>query len=299
MNFRKKLPSLTALVALEATIRHRSVTVAAKELGVTQAAVSRLIALLENDFGGPLFNRGHRTIVPTPACLIFGATLADSFSDIADAVEALRGNRSDVVTIGATIAFSSLWLLPKLAEFRSKHPGVQIRVISQDSKFTMDTGEVDVVFHYGSSTPSGTTAIASTGDRIFPVCSPEYEATHSLSSFPSGTFDLIETDFSSRSWIRWPDWFAMTGRRSEATEPALRFSHYTETISAAKAGQGVALGWDTLIRSCIEDGTLVKAGNIEFDAEGRHMILVPAHAKRAPVIDLVSGWLTQAIQQPV
>jgi LysR family glycine cleavage system transcriptional activator len=207
MNFRKKLPSLTALVALEATIRHRSVTAAAKELGVTQAAVSRLVALLEEDFGRPLFNRGHRAIEPTPACLIFGATLADGFSDIADGVEALRGNKSDVVTIGATIAFSSLWLLPKLAEFRSKHSGVQIRVISQEGKFAMDTGEVDMVFHYGLSSPSGTTAIASSGDRIFPVCAPEYKAKHSISSFPSGSYDLIETDFSSRSWVRWADWF--------------------------------------------------------------------------------------------
>lgn len=298
MNFRKKLPSLTALVALEATIRHRSVTAAAKELGVTQAAVSRLIALIEEDFGRPLFNRGHRTIEPTPECLIFGSTLANSFSEMADAVEALRGNTSDVVTLGATIAFSSLWLLPKLAELRRTHPGVQIRVISQDGKFAMDGGEVDIAFHYGSAIPSGTTAVASTGDRIFPVCSPEYRAANDLTSFPSGTFDLIETDFSNRSWVRWSDWFSMTGRKSEGIEPGLRFSHYTETISAAKAGQGIALGWDTLIRSFIEDGTLVKVGDIEFDAEGRHMILVPARAKRAPMIDLVSGWLTQALQQP-
>ena len=194
--------------------------------------------------------------------------------------------------------FSSFWLLPKLAEFRRRHPGLQIRIISQDAKFNMDAGEVNIAFHYGVSSPPGTTAIASTGDRIFPVCSPDYKANHDLEQFPSGSYDLIETDVSSRSWVRWADWFAMTGRRSEIAKPALRFSHYTETISAARAGQGVALGWDTLIRSFLEDGTLVKAGDIEFDAEGLHMILVPASARRSPVIDIVSSWLTQALQQP-
>src|SRR4051812_28404497 len=103
VNFRKKLPSLTALVALEATIRHRSVTAAAKELGVTQAAVSRQIAVLEEEFGKPLFSRGHRTIEPTSSCSILGSALAESFANIADAVDAVRANASDVVTIGATI----------------------------------------------------------------------------------------------------------------------------------------------------------------------------------------------------
>lgn len=298
MHFRKKLPSLTALIALEATIRHRSVTAAAGELGVTQAAVSRQIALLEQEFGRPLFTRGHRSIEPTPSCLILGSALADGFSNIADAVEAMRGNSGDVVTIGATIAFSSLWLLPRLAEFRRRHPGVQIRVISQDGKFAMDAGEVDIAFHYGISGLLGATVVASTGDRVFPVCSPEYKEAHDLARFPSGSYELIDTDVSSRSWVRWADWFAMTGRKADAVEPALRLSHYTETISAAKAGQGVALGWDTLIRPFLDEGTLVKASTIEFDAEGRHMILVPARARRSPITDVVCGWLTQALQNP-
>jgi len=174
VHFRKKLPSLTALVALEATIRHRSVTAAARELGVTQAAVSRQIALLEEEFGRPLFSRGHRAIEPTPSCLILGGALAEGFSNIADAVDAVRTNASDVVTIGATIAFSSFWLLPKLAELRQMHPRIQIRVISQDAKFNLEAGEVDIAFRYGIPPFRDGTVIAARGDRMFPVCSPDY-----------------------------------------------------------------------------------------------------------------------------
>ncbi|MER9136097.1 LysR substrate-binding domain-containing protein [Mesorhizobium sp. M0830] len=298
MYFRRKLPSLTALVALEAAIRHRSVTVAAKELGVTQAAVSRQIALLEEQFGRPLFRRGHRTIEPTPSCLILGDALAESLSAIADAVDVVRSNGSDVVTIGATIAFSSFWLLPKLAELRRLHPRVQIRVISQDTRFNLEAGEVNMAFRYGSPPFHDGMAIAGRGDRIFPVCSPGYARARDIGSFPTGTFELIETDVPDRSWYRWAEWFARSGRKSDGRAAALCFSHYTETISAARAGQGVALGWETLIRSFLDDGSLVKVGDTEFEAEGRHNVVISAASKRSEVCDLVAGWLTQALQRP-
>lgn len=297
MQFRKKLPSLTALVALEAATRHRSFTAAANELGVTQAAVSRMIALLEDDFGRPLFNRGHRSIEPTPACLILGATLTDSFSNIADSVDAVRASVTDVVTIGATIAFSSFWLLPKIAEFRQLNPEIQIRVVSQDGKLDLRHGGIDIAIRYGVPPFNDATVLGSCGDSIYPVCSPNYAASHRIPDFPNGDYELIETDVPNRSWYRWEDWFARLGRKPDNLRSTLRFSHYTETIYAARAGQGVALGWDTLIKTFLADGSLVKVGDTEFEAEGRYNILVPVDAKRFATADFTAGWLTQALQR--
>jgi LysR family glycine cleavage system transcriptional activator len=96
MQFRRRLPSLTALVTLEAVLRRKSFTLAASELGVTQAAVSRQIAVLEEEFGQPLFVRKHRAIEPTAACVTLGATLAKSFADIAESVEAIQSHSQDV-----------------------------------------------------------------------------------------------------------------------------------------------------------------------------------------------------------
>lgn len=284
------------MIALEAVVRHRSVTVAAKELGVTQAAVSRQIAMLEEQFGRPLFHRGHRMIEPTPSCLILGGALAESMTNIADAVDVVRTNASDVVTIGATIAFSSLWLLPRLAELRRLHPRVQIRVISQDSRFNLEAREVNIAFRYGSPPFHDGMTIAGRGDRIFPVCSPGYARDRDLDSFPAGTFEFIETDVPDRTWYRWTDWFARAGRKSDGNGATLCFSHYTETITAARAGQGIALGWETLIKSFLDDGSLVKVGDMEFEAEGRHNVVISAASRRSEVCDLVAGWLTQALQ---
>jgi DNA-binding transcriptional LysR family regulator len=294
MQLRKRLPSLTALVALEAAIRNRSFTAAAKELGVSQAAVSRQIAILEEDFNQTLFRRGHRSIEPTPACLILGAKLADSFSNIADGVDAMRAKVTDVVTIGATIAFSSFWLLPKIAELRQLDPKIQIRVISQDSDIDLSSGIVDVAIRYGLAPFSDGTVLASCDDHIFPVCSPQYAASHLVKDFPNGDCELIETDIPNRSWYRWEDWFSRLGRKPENLRSILRFSHYTEAITAAKAGQGVALGWEALVEPFLIDGSLVKLGDDKFCAEGRHNIVIPLGNKRSAIADFTLDWLVKA-----
>lgn len=297
MQFRRTLPSLTALVALEAVVRHRSVTLAAKELGVTQAAVSRQVAALEMEFGFPLFRRGHRSIEPTPACLTLATTLAGSLHSISDAVDVLRASAvQSIITIGATLAFSSFWLLPRLPEFRRLHPKVQIRVVSQDTWLDLDRGDVDIAIRYGSPPFSDSVVLASREDTIVPVCSPYYAERLTGGSLQIDQCDLIEMDVPDRSWVTWSDWLARRGANRNAGPPALRLSHYTEVISAAKAGQGLALGWGILVRDFLADGTLVRVGEETIVAEARHNIIVPNRRRRDETRDVAIEWLTDALK---
>ncbi|NEJ69912.1 LysR family transcriptional regulator [Rhizobium phaseoli] len=293
MHFRRRLPSLTALVTLEAVLRRKSFTLAATELGVTQAAVSRQIASLEEEFGQSLFVRKHRAIEPTAACISLGATLAKSFADIAESVEALQSRSQDVVTIGATVAFSSFWLLPRLAEFRRANPGILVRVISQDSPIALDGGEIDVAIRYGLPPFSDGTVIASRGDVISPVCSPDYLRRRGDGPLSSAD-EFIETDVLDRSWHSWAQWVSLTGANIEV-KPSLRFSHYTETIAATRAGQGVALGWRMLVGTSLEDGTLVQVDSGELAAEGRYNVIVPDKGKRSNARDLAAAWLMASL----
>lgn len=294
MQLRKRLPSLTALLTLEAVIRRRSFTAAAEDLGVTQAAVSRQIAALEDEFGQPLFIRKHRAIEPTAACLMLGSVLAQSFTAIADTVDGIKSSKRDVVTIGATVAFSSFWLLPRLSEFRRMNPGIQVRVVSQDTKISLADGEVDMVIRYGQPPFSDGTVIASRGDVTFPVCSPEYFARRQGGPL-SPADDFIEADVYDRSWYTWNHWLNLADRQF-AVIPSLRFNHYTEAISAARSGQGVALGWGVLIRTFLEDGTLVRLDDAELAVEGRYNVMLPQRGRRTVIIDRAAAWLTKALQ---
>lgn len=292
---RKVVPSLTALVALEAVVRHKSFTRAAGELGVTQAAVSRQVALLEKELGVPLFLREHRGVQPTHPCIALGATLTDAFKRVADGVEAVRASKdSEILTIGATLAFSAFWLLPRLGTFRRLHPEVQLRVVSQDEKLSLDGGDVDIAIRYGNPPFGDCIVLASRGDMIVPVASPEYKEKLSGSSFWKVPSDLIETDVTDRSWVTWPDWFDRVGHAGVVAKASMTFSHYTEAIAAARAGQGVALGWGVLVDGFLKDGSLVQVGE-GVDAEGRHNIIVPKRTDRHGLGDIIAAWMAAAL----
>lgn len=293
MHFRRRLPSLTGLLMLEAVLRRKSFTAAASELGVTQAAVSRQIALLEEELGQPMFVRKHRAIEPTAACLTLGASLAQSFANIADTVDTLKTSGHDIVTIGATVAFSSFWLLPRLADFRAQNPGIQVRVISQDEKINLDGGEINIAIRYGMPPFNDGTVIASREDVITPVCSPEYLKRRADGPL-SMADEFIETSSSDPSWFSWTQWLGQVGASFDM-KPSLRFSHYTETVFAARTGQGVALGWGTLVQTFLDDGTLVALEDQRLTAEGRYNVLLPLKARRTLANDRAAAWLTAAL----
>lgn len=293
MHFRRKLSSLTALVALEAVARHRSISAAAREIGVTQAAVSRHIAALEADFGRSLFTRAHRAVQPTAECLLLGQALAENFYGIAEAIDAMRTTSKDVVTIGASVAFSQLWLVPRLLRFRAAHPATAFRVISRDDWIDLGSGEVDMVFRYGKGPFQDGEIVARTGDTVFPVCAPDYAARHDLSDFPNCRFDLIEQDVPDRSWYRWSDWFAQSGGRPPNAAPSLRPTYLTETLAAATAGAGIAMGWQMLLGDALETGALVKLGTIEIKPDLGHHLVAPIRPKSSLQAQLVKSFLAQ------
>ncbi|WP_307147795.1 LysR substrate-binding domain-containing protein [Rhizobium tibeticum] len=295
MDYRRRIPSLTALMTLEAVIRRKSFTLAAAELGVTQAAVSRQIAGLEAELGRPMFVRKHRAIEPTAACLSLGTSLAQSFANIADTIEVIRSSEKDVVTIGATVAFSSFWLLPRLAHFRRENAGIQIRVVSQDTRIDLNAGDIDIAIRYGMPPFSDGTVIASQNDAIVPVCSPEYMRARRSPEL-SELDEFIETDAQDRSWLSWVRWVEKTGR-SLSVKPSLRFNHYTETIAAARAGQGVALGWRLLIQTFLDDGTLIVIGESELAADDHYNVLLPLRMRPTIAADHAAKWLTAALHR--
>jgi DNA-binding transcriptional LysR family regulator len=284
---------LTALIMLEAVLRRKSFTAAAGELGVTQAAVSRQIALLEDEVGVPMFIRKHRAIEPTAACEALGASLAQSFVNIAETIDAIKVSAKDVVTIGATVAFSTFWLRPRLADFRSQNPGIQIRVVSQDSRINLDDGDIDIAIRYGVPPFNDGTSIASRDDEIMLVCSPNYLKRRSPGPL-AVTDELIETDVEDRSWLSWSNWLASLGVRLEI-RPALRFNHYTETVFAARSGQGLALGWGLLVQTFLDDGTLVPFDDTRLPSGARYNVVLPIRPRRTLAIDRAAAWLTAAL----
>lgn len=275
---RRAVSSLGALASFEAAARHLSFTRAAGELGVTQAAVSRQIKLLEAELNTPLFQRGHRRVTLTPAGALLAQSLTGAFDGIADTIEAIRRPVSTrTVTVGATLGFAHFWLLPRLPRFRAEHPNVQLRLVSQDTVFDPVRDPLDVLVQYGRAGARGARILASMPDRVFPVCAPALRNRlgEDLAALP-----LIGADWVEPSWLTWRRWSALAGVALNPNADALRFSHYTDAIYAAIGGEGVALGWSTLVGPLLAEGRLVRLGQLEVTPDEHHCLLVPE--TRAP-----------------
>ena len=175
MGTRRKLPPLTALTAFESAARLESFTKAANELGVTQAAVSRQIHLLEAYFGCALFVRGHRKVELTDKGRVLALASQDAFDIIASSVSEVTTDAQDVdLTIAATVAFSHFWLLPRISEFSRNHPGINLRILTQDSFPNIESAEIDIAIRFGSGMWADGQASLLFEDEVFPVCSPSF-----------------------------------------------------------------------------------------------------------------------------
>ena len=291
---RRNLPSLSGLVAFEAAARRLSFTRAGEELNVTQAAISRHVCALEADLGVSLFHRAHRRVRLTPDGERLAQAVTLGLQHIARTVGDLRRVRhAGQLTIAASVAFSSLWLMPRLARFHAAHPDVRLRLVAVDRFDDPAAVGVDLTVRYGDGRWPGMVATRLFADEIFPVCSPDYVARH-------GPFETIEDllgesilrmDDLDPTWIDWPAWLDAMGVSTPSGQPGLRFNNYTLEVQAAVNGQGIALGWQRLVADLLESGALVRPVEALLPSSDAHYVILPAGGE--PSLDAMAlhDWL--------
>lgn len=296
---RRSVPSLGALAVFEAAARLGGFTKAADELGVTQAAVSRQIRALETDLNTPLFVRAHRRIQLTTAGRVLFEAVGQSFERISDAIHVVRHRTQPrALTVSTTLAFSHFWLLPRLPSFRTTHPDLELRVISQDGAVDLRDGELDVLLRFGKPPFRDGTVLSSHLETAFPVCSPEF--AESLRDFDVGALGemaLIELE-PEPHWLTWRQWFAMAGLDGPSRRSALRFNHYSDAVYAAINGDGITLGWNRLLERPLADGRLLRLGDIEVTPGEGHNVVVPAHAASDPAVMAFVDWINESFDTP-
>lgn len=294
MGTRRKLPPLTALTAFESAARLESFTKAANELGVTQAAVSRQIHLLEAYFGFALFVRGHRKVELTDKGRVLALASQDAFDIIASSVSEVTTDAQDVdLTIAATVAFSHFWLLPRISEFSRNHPGINLRILTQDSFPNIESAEIDIAIRFGSGMWADGQASLLFEDEVFPVCSPSFAQSAGHISTPNDLLahPLISYTADDPTWTGWSEWLAAFAVELPKRKSGLRCSFYTEAIYAALNGQGIALGWRRLVEDLLVQGRLVRLTNSTVQTRNAYFAIVPKRRSQTEACRLFQVWL--------
>jgi DNA-binding transcriptional LysR family regulator len=301
MGLRRKLPPLTALTAFEAAARLSSFTKAAAELGVTQAAVSRQIQLLESQFGFPLFARLHRKIEVTDRGRLLASASQEAFDLIAASVaEITKEAQETEVTIAATVAFSHFWLLPRISDFSRQHPGINLRIVTQDNMPNIESNKLDIAVRFGNGMWPDGQATLLFDDEIFPICSPQYAQTagkiETLQELVNNP--LISNMVDDPTWSGWSEWLAAFSMELPKKTSGLRCSFYTEAIYAALNGQGIALGWRHLVEDLLIQGRLVRVTDFTVKTRNAYFAVVSKRRLPSEATRLFQSWLAETADAP-
>lgn len=295
---RAALPSLTRLRPFEAAARHESFSLAAAELGMTQTAVSKQIALLERELGTPLFERRNRAVFLTEAGRRLGRVVGGALTDIATEVAALRGQRrAGELVLHCQLCEAFYWLMPRLARFHERHPGTELRVVSSLNPLT-ETAEAFDVAIQTSGRRSGSARLAFTAaDDIFPVCAPSLVAgrTRPLSLADLLSLPLLAHTVTPQDWMDWDGWFQSVGADLDQRPSLLPYDSYPLALQAAVAGHGVALGWSRTTEGMIADGKLIRPCRERIERPTELSVFRSTARDRHPDTDRLVEWLAEEL----
>lgn len=290
------LPSLNALAAFEAAARHSSLTRAAQELNVTPGAVSKQVKSLEDEIGRPLFLRLHRALELTPEGHAVAQSLKDAFERVSATLRQVgRMGSPRSVSIGTTMAFAQLWLMPRLGDFWTAHQDIVIDHIISDRSQELHRSDVDLRVRYGDGTWPEEESTLLFGDRIIAVASPGFLASHKVKSAKDlSDLPLLSVEGVDWTWTTWADFLRESGAPHRRLN-VRRFNSYVIALQAAQAGQGVALGWLSLVRPLLERKALTPASTAEIAAP--QSFYLTWSAKRPPKreAEVLRDWLLRHV----
>jgi LysR family transcriptional regulator, glycine cleavage system transcriptional activator len=284
------LPPLSALRAFEAAARHRSAKRAADELSVTATAISHQLRTLEDWLGVALFVRKPRQLELTGAGRELLGDLGNAFDTMAGAIARVRtAPLRQSLTISTTPAVASRWLLPHVGRLREQHPQLDLHFHVTHEPVALDGHSADIAIRYGSGRWPGLVTHKLFDNVFVPAFSPALKLKRP-DELPRHTLLHFEACNARSAPLGWPGWQKLAKVRGLDPRAGPNFSDETHTISAALAGQGVALMSHALIRDELRQGTLVSPFGPRLPAEPFH--LVYPEARRAdPAIVAVRDWV--------
>lgn len=304
-------PSLLSwLRCFDAAARCRSFTQAAQALCITQGAVSQQVKQLEQWLRCPLFLRSPRALVLTPEGLRLHGVVRESFDALEAELLKLRAPvRGAPLGLSCAPSFAMGWLTPRLGDFFRRHPGLELRVVSEFEaldRARMARHGLAAAVRYDPGAYADLQHTPILDEWLLPVASPAWVAAHPQLRSPADLRpeDLLHDD---QAWAgagpheEWRQWLAAAlpaGVPAPLTEGLAGGRHFNLcqlALAAAQAGQGVAMGRAALVADDLAAGHLVAlfpatAAGPALRSRAAYRLVAPADA--APGVGEVLAWLT-------
>jgi DNA-binding transcriptional LysR family regulator len=290
---RRQIPSTAALVAFDAAARHVSYTAAADELALTQSAVCRQVANLEEMVGTALFRRSRRGVVLTDAGREYHGKIRRRLDEIErDTIDlAAHRGRGGALNVAVVPTFGTRWLIPRLPSFLAANPDCVVNLGSRTRPFLFDESEADCAIYTGDGSWAGAVTTFVLAERLVPVCSPRLVAPRKrVTSAQLAKLPLLQQ--TTRPYA-WRQWFESVGHGIGDELAGPRYELFSMSLQAAIAGMGVALVPDYSAVRHLESGELIVPYPHPF-TDGRAYYLAEPVGKQGPVLERFKSWLLEA-----
>ncbi|WP_448953979.1 transcriptional regulator GcvA [Labrys neptuniae] len=285
----RRLPPLVAIRAFEAGARHLSFTKAADELFVTQTAISHQVRQLETYLGVKLFERSGHALRLTEPGRVYLAELGELLDRLAAVTEKVRQRQDAPLRLTVLPSFAACWLVPRLGDFRDKHPDIELRLTSSQESWSFNEDRFDLGIRSGLGRWPGLKADLIAEERLGPVCSPARAAALPTPCTPA---DLVAAgllhDTPRDGWSRW---FRHAGLPDAAVPVRHAFDDHGHLLQAAADGQGIALGRLFLAEDALREGRLVRPLELTMPNDYSYWLVYPRAVAGRPEVMRFRSWL--------
>jgi DNA-binding transcriptional LysR family regulator len=288
---RRKIPSTKALLTFEAAGRNESFSLAAEELAMTEGAVSRQIARLEDFLGLKVFDRVKGRIHLTAAGRLYWLQIVADLERIErDTLKLLaRPASGGVLELAVIPTFTNKWIIPRLPDFHAKYPGIVINMSERPEPFLLTESSFDAAIHYDHPAWTGMLKMDLFAEELVPVCSPVLTGGRPQVSLATlKTLPLLHKRGRPEAWKRWWDHLGVSGVNPMEGP---QYDLFSMAIEAALAGLGVALVPRLYVNREIEEGRLVIPFGHQVPGEKRYCVVCPEHNYEAWPLRPFLDWL--------
>lgn len=298
---RRKIPSLNGLLIFEAAARLQSFTQAADELALTQSAVCKQIANLEEWLGLALFARVKKRVILTS----HGRDYAEKIRHHLDRIERdtleLMGHKegSGVLELAVIPTFATQWLIPRLAQFQQERPDITINLSTRTRAFLFSDTLFHAAIHSGDAPWPGTVGdylIAE--DHAIPVCSPQFihqqpgTTTNSATPIEINAISNLPLLHLSSRLEDWRRWFELHGCPNDvAAVKGARYELFTMLIEAAIAGLGIALIPRYMVQKELNVGSLITPLPLSLPEQTAYYLVYPEEHQQHPSLQAFRNWI--------
>lgn len=295
-----KIPPLNPLKVFEVVARTRNLTQAAKELHISQSAVSKQLQVLQEYLGTELFRRERHGISLTHAGQRYGDAISPAFDSIDKATaEIMRSGSDSTLRLQTYTTFAAKWLIPRLNDFHARHRDIAVVITNSVNDVDFDRDHVDLAIQIGRGAWQGMDADFLFEDVIEPVCSPAFLRIHAPdAAYPQALLRtrLLVSHYRQKDWSIW----AKQCRYESETEgvESMRFSSSVLTWQAAADDLGIAIGQTALLDNDVRSGKLVAPFHLPVRTGSSYYLVRPQLQRHSRKVQMFRAWLGEQVARP-